>query len=202
MASIVLASASPRRHHLFRLMNIPFTVHPAEIEEEIDESLEPAEIACSLARQKGITVSDKYPQAVVIAADTIVVHNGYVLCKPQNEEDAADMLRNLSGTDHFVFSGVFIKGGGGINGPTESFTFFGRTKVSFSTLDEMEIEQYISTGSPMDKAGAYGIQDDIGSLFVEKIEGDFYNVVGFPVNKFYQLLKNDYPSLFKLIFKR
>lgn len=202
MTSIVLASASPRRHQLFKLMKIPFTIYPADIEEEIDESLEPAEVACSLARQKGITVSDEHPQATVIAADTIVVHNGIVLGKPQDEEEAADMLRKLSGTDHFVYTGVFIKPGGVEHDSTESFTFFERTKVSFSTLDEMEIAQYISTGSPMDKAGAYGIQDDIGSLFVEKIEGDFYNVVGFPVNKFYQILKNDYPSLFKLIFKR
>jgi len=200
MTDIVLGSASPRRKLLFQMMGINCTVDPSDIEEIIEPDMTPAENVCSLARQKATDVATRHKKSIVIAADTIVVKDGTILGKPESPADAAAMLRMLSGDHHFVYSGVAVY----IpepNQPSEHLvTFYEETKVTFSTLDESEIEQYIASGSPMDKAGAYGIQDDYGSLFINKIEGDYYNVVGFPVNKFYQTLKRDHPAMFKKVF--
>lgn len=200
MSDIILASASPRRRDLFEMMGIPCTVDPSDIEEIISSELKPSENVCKLADQKALDVAERYENSVIIAADTIVVKDNVILGKPETESDAADMLRSLSGNHHHVFSGVSVVYLDSDGAVIQKVTFSAKTKVSFSTLDETEIEQYISTGSPMDKAGAYGIQDDYGSLFIKKIEGDYYNVVGFPVNKFYQILKQDYPAMFKKVF--
>lgn len=200
MSSIILASASPRRKKLFNMMGVPCTVDPSTIDEVIDEKLNPGENVCSLADQKAADVARRSVDNIVIAADTIVVNDGAIMGKPESPEQARDMLRSMSGRYHWVYSGVSILNvsrGGTIN---ESVTFFEKTKVTFSSLDDTEIDRYIATGSPMDKAGAYGIQDDYGSIFIKKIEGDYYNVVGFPVNKFYQTLKSDYPAMFKEVF--
>ena len=200
MTDIVLGSASPRRKLLFQMMGIECTVDPSDIEEIIKPERTPAENVCSLARQKATNVAQRHKNSIVIAADTIVVKDGAILGKPESPEDAARMLRKLSGDHHFVYSGVAVFSLE-TNGTSEQLvTFYEKTKVTFSTLDESEIDQYIASGSPMDKAGAYGIQDDYGSLFINKIEGDYYNVVGFPVNKFYQTLKSDHPAMFKKVF--
>lgn len=181
-------------------MNIPVQVFPSSVEETVNDKLLPEEIVMSLAEQKGADVAAKLSDAIIISADTIVVHKNKILGKPRNRVDAAAMLKSLSGDDHFVYSGVHIidqQAKDKING---TVSLFERTKVSFSTLDDLEIERYIDTGSPMDKAGGYGIQDDLGSLFVKKIEGDYYNVVGFPINAFYQTLKQGHTELYKQIF--
>lgn len=201
MKQIVLASASPRRKKLFEQMNISVTVIPSSIEEHVDDRLDPGTIVCSLARQKGEDVARNEPSSIVISADTIVVQNKTILGKPKNKQEAASTLRNLSGKVHSVYSGVYILETDSEFRHINTLSFYERTKVTFSPLDELEIDRYIETGSPMDKAGAYGIQDDMGSLFVEKIEGDYYNVVGFPVNAFYQNLKTRRHELFSKIFR-
>jgi len=200
MTDIILASSSPRRKQLFQMMGISCTIDPSDIEEIIQPDRNPEYNVCSLAEQKAKNVAQRHINSIIIAADTIVVRDGIILGKPDSSADAADMLRSLSGNHHYVYSGiaVLLLNNNGVS--EQHVTFFEKTKVTFSTLDESEINQYIATGSPMDKAGAYGIQDDYGSIFIKKIEGDYYNVVGFPVNKFYQTLKSDHPDMFKKVF--
>lgn len=200
MKEIILASASPRRKELFKMMGISCTIDPSDIDEIIDADLSPDENVCSLAHQKATDVAKRRLNTIVIAADTIVVKDGFILGKPKSESEAVSMLRSLSGRHHYVYSGVSVLNVETDGTVDETVTFFEKTKVAFSTLDDTEINQYIATGSPMDKAGAYGIQDDYGSLFIKRIDGDYYNVVGFPVNKFYQTLKTGYPSMFKKVF--
>lgn len=199
MRSIILASASPRRKKLFNLMNIPVTIQPASVEESVPDGMKPEETVKSLAEQKGADVASSFSDAIIISADTIVVFEHTILGKPADRREAASMLKKLSGREHAVYSGVCVIDKNAA-AETNNISFSERTKVTFSSLEELEIERYINTGSPMDKAGAYGIQDDMGSLFVKKIEGDYYNVVGFPVNAFYQTLKRDHHKLFKQIF--
>ncbi|WP_340103792.1 Maf family protein [Rhodohalobacter sp. 8-1] len=200
MSSIILASASPRRKTLFNMMGVSCTVDPSTIEEIINENLSPGKNVCSLAEQKAADVAQRRMNTIVIAADTIVVKDGAIMVKPETSAQAFEMLRSLSGRHHWVYSGVSVMGVDIDGSIRQSVAFFEKTKVTFSTLEDTEINRYIATGSPMDKAGAYGIQDDYGSLFIKKIEGDYYNVVGFPVNKFYQTLKSDYPAMFKEVF--
>ncbi|MEX0660247.1 MAG: Maf family protein [Balneolaceae bacterium] len=198
---IILATASPRRHQLFNQMGISYQIKPSNIEEKEDLSLSPGDIAKSLAQQKGEVVAQKSNRTIVISADTIVVFDEKVLGKPQSETDAVQMLTMLSGNTHSVYSGVFVAKVDEYGVIADSISFSERTNVTFSTLNDSEIKRYVQTGSPLDKAGAYGIQDDLGALFVERIEGDYYNVVGFPINAFYQRLKNKKPDIFKHIFK-
>lgn len=200
MTDIILASASPRRKQLFQMMGISCTVDPSDIEEVIEPNRDPEYNVCRLAEQKAEDVVRRYENAIIIAADTIVVNNGIILGKPESGTDAANMLRSLSGGHHYVYSGVAVIESAKIVKSDQRISFFQKTKVTFSTLDDTEINQYITTGNPMDKAGAYGIQDDYGSLFIKKIEGSYNNVVGFPVNKFYQTMKVDHPDMFKKVF--
>lgn len=200
MSSVILASSSPRRKKLFTMMGVSFTVDPSDIEEIINEDLTPGDIVRSLADQKAKNVARRRVNYIVIAADTIVVKEDSILGKPESPEMARNMLHSLSGRHHWVYSGVSVLNVGDEGAINEAVNFSQKTKVTFSTLDDSEINQYIASGSPMDKAGAYGIQDHYGSLFINKIEGDYYNVVGFPVNKFYQTLKSDYPTMFKEVF--
>lgn len=181
-------------------MNIPVTIQPSSVKESVPNGMKPGETVKLLAEQKGADVASSFSDAIIISADTIVVLEHIILGKPANRQEAASILKKLSGREHSVYSGVCIIDKKEIAETNGNISFFERTKVTFSSLDELEIEQYINTGSPMDKAGAYGIQDDIGSLFVKKIEGDYYNVVGFPVNAFYQTLKRDHHKLFRQIF--
>lgn len=197
---IILATASPRRHQLFQQMGIDVLIKPSNIEEKEDLSLSPGEIAEDLARQKGEHIAQKSKNAVIISADTIVVFNKKVLGKPGSKAEAVQMLTDLSGQSHSVYSGVFVAEVDENGIIIDSLSFSERTKVTFSTLNDLEIKRYVDTGSPMDKAGAYGIQDDLGAMFVESIEGDFYNVVGFPINAFYQRLKIEKPVIFKHLF--
>lgn len=197
---IVLATASPRRHHLFKQVGIPFLVDPADIEEIIPENGSPDHIVRDLAQQKGNCVAKRHTDSLILSADTIVVLEGQILGKPENPAHAISMLRSLRGTTHQVFTGVsciLVDKNGTL---IRSFSFAEKTNVTFSALSIIEIEQYVASGTPMDKAGAYGIQDDFGSLFVKRIEGDYYNVVGFPLNLFYETIKKKLPAIWSELF--
>ena len=174
---VILASASPRRKELMQLICPSFRVIPADCGEAVPEAMNAADVPAFLSYQKCKCIADVYQKAVVIGCDTVVTTaDGEILGKPKDEEDAARMLRLLSGRMHTVDTGVSIC----YKGRTETFTE--TTKVWFKDLTDEEIEDYINTGEPMDKAGAYGIQGE-GTLLVDKIEGDFFNVVGLPVSK-------------------
>ena len=172
----VLASASPRRRELLSLAGIPFEIHVPHVEEHMDPAWSAAEAARALARQKAEDVSAKSPAACVIAADTIVEIDGILLGKPLDADDAARMLRLLSGREHRVVTGVCLRFG------QSERVFSQETLVRFYPLGEAEIDAYVRTGEPMDKAGAYGIQGK-GALLVEGITGDYFNVVGLPIAK-------------------
>lgn len=194
MLKIVLASQSPRRKKLLEQIGLNFTVIPSTVDEVISYT-SPIEIVIDLAVQKAQDVAKSAPNSLIIGADTIVVQNDRILGKPKNEHDAINMLKSLSDKKHSVFTGVSLLITGHDTVIKKSHSFFEETKVTFSALTDLEIKSYVASGSPMDKAGSYGIQDDWGSVFVERIEGDYYNVVGFPVNRFYQELKKLEPSL-------
>lgn len=197
---VILASASPRRAKLLSQVGIKFEIDPSSIEETIAESTPPADVVKLLARHKAKDVAKRHQDKFLIAADTIVCLGDQILGKPDNSRQAAVYLRQLSGKTHVVFSGVYAGFTDSSGKFSSAISFFERTKVTFAALSELEIKQYIKFGEPFDKAGSYGIQDDLGSLFVEKIEGDYYNVVGFPLHRFYDLLKNEMPDIHKKLF--
>jgi len=170
----ILASASPRRRELLSLADIPFDIHVSHVEERIDPAWSAAEAARNLAQQKAEDVSAKFPEACVIAADTVVEIDGILLGKPEDAADAARMLRLLSGREHRVVTGVCLRLG------SSERVFSRETLVRFYPLSDSEIEAYVRSGEPMDKAGAYGIQGR-GALLVEGITGDYFNVVGLPM---------------------
>ena len=181
--TLVLASASPRRQELLRMLELgPFTVCPARGPEKMPDHADPGEAVKALALQKAAEVAPRFPDdALIIAADTVVVCDGAILGKPQDEEDAFRMLRLLSGRRHEVFTGLCVMDRDGADCECE------RTLVSFRALSDDEIRRYIVTGEPMDKAGAYGIQGK-AALFVEGIEGDYTNVVGLPLCRLGRML--------------
>ena len=188
MKKIILASQSPRRREILESIGIDFDVIVDNTPEYIDENMSPKDIVCSLAKFKGDNVSANLDcNGIVIAADTVVTADGRILGKPSDEKAAEQMLTFLSGRAHEVYTGVYIKD---IKSGKSSI-FSEKTDVFFRNLDMEEIKGYIKTGEPMDKAGAYGIQG-MGSLFVEKICGDYFNVVGRPVCKLAQKLKQDF----------
>lgn len=197
MPRIILASQSPRRKTLLSQLGFDFDVYPSETDEDIDEQHPPLLVE-KLALLKAKDVSGAFTDSMIIGADTVVVHEGEILGKPRDAAEAINYLTRLSGTSHNVFTGVALvqTNSGGLI--TAEKTFHEQTKVFFSPLSKHEIDAYIESGSPFDKAGAYGIQDDMGAVFVEKIEGDFYNVVGFPLNRFYQELKIFSPELVQI----
>lgn len=193
MLKIVLASASPRRKKLLTQLGLIFEIIPSATEEIITSSI-PEEVVTDLSLQKATDIAGRVSNALIIGADTIVVQGNDILGKPVDEDDALRILNRLSGTSHSVFTGVSIVITDKNNEVTATHSFYEETKVWFSSLSETELKAYISTGSPMDKAGAYGIQDDWGAALVERIEGDFYNVVGFPLNRFYREMKKLNPD--------
>ena len=177
---IILASKSPRRRELMELIGLPFTVRVAQVDETL-EDLPPEEAVAQLSRKKAEAARETLDE-VVIGADTIVVLDGKILGKPQDATDAYRMLKFLSGRRHQVMTGVTVLLGGRCVSITEV------TEVSFRQLTDGEILSYIASGDPMDKAGSYGIQSG-GALFVDEIHGDYYNVVGLPVCRLHQILK-------------
>lgn len=194
MKKIILASASPRRKKLLEQLDLSFEVMVSNAEEHAPPHTSPQEVVCMLAERKAKNVAAGAADALVIGADTIVVHNEEILGKPGDEAEAAAMLHRLSGEQHRVYTGVVLLETDRQQNITRRRTFHERTEVMFGTLDEDDIRAYVATGSPMDKAGGYGIQDDFGAIFVEGIEGDYYNVVGFPLYRFYRTIKTFAPE--------
>jgi len=179
---IILASQSPRRRELLGRMGLSdFEIIPARGEETADPSLAPGELVEELSRRKAAEVSAARPEDLVIAADTVVAIDGRVLGKPRDRGEAAEMLSLLSGREHTVYSGLTLSRAG------RTVTEHEATAVRFRTLSQGDIARYIATGEPMDKAGAYGIQG-YGSVLVEGIFGDYYNVMGLPVCRLARLL--------------
>lgn len=179
--NFVLASQSPRRNELLKLLRVPFTVRPADIDEAMDPQLPPQQEVARVSRLKA-EATPRTGEEVVIAADTIVVLEGRVLGKPADRDDAIGMLRALSGRDHQVMTGMTVLRG------DRAITHTEITDVHFRPLTEAEILRYVDTGEPMDKAGAYGIQG-FAAPFVSGIRGDYYNVMGLPVCKLWQMLR-------------
>lgn len=177
MKHIILASASPRRKEILQLADLFFDIMPSNAE-EITTKTAPHEVVMELASIKAKDIyeqSDK--QSMVVGADTVVAYQGQILGKPADKEDAKRMLFMLSGQTHEVYTGVCVIEDG------EAKTFYEETKVTFYEISEDEIDHYIETGEPMDKAGSYGIQGK-AAVFIKGIEGDYYNVVGFPIARF------------------
>jgi septum formation protein len=182
---LILASRSPRRFTLLRQAGLTPNVQPCEIPENLDPLRSPAENATSLAMQKAVAVGERVTHGIVIGADTIVAVDGVMLGKPIDRADAVRMLQTLSGKTHTVYTGYAL-----LDQPSgRSVTGLEATRVTFRQLLPHEIEEYVDSGAPMDKAGAYGIQDDYSIVFVTRIDGCFYNVVGFPIAAFYTTLQ-------------
>lgn len=193
MKNIILASGSPRRHALLTSIGLSHHVIPSSVDEVFNPALSAEQSAISLAEQKAQDVAKNESFDLIIAADTIVVLNENLLAKPGTRQEATDMLNLLSGKTHSVITGVSLVT------PFKSTSFSVKTNVTFEALTHSEIEAYVDTGSPMDKAGGYGIQDDLGSLFVKHIDGDYYNVVGLPLQRLYSELKILTPDIASMI---
>ena len=179
---VILASASPRRKEIFEMIGIKALQMPAHIDEETFCN-NPRKLVTTHAENKALAirkiVDNDY---LIVGSDTIVYQNSDILEKPESKFQAAEFLTRLSGTYHYVYTGVAI------SYKNQIYSGYEKTKVTFRNLSAVEIEEYINTKEPMDKAGAYGIQG-LGSQFVKKISGCYFNVMGFPVYRFYKLLE-------------
>lgn len=184
MTDIILASTSPRRKELLSLLSIEFRIISKNTDETLDNDLTPIENVMKIAAQKAEAVANNYHESLIIGCDTIVVLDKQILGKPRDKEDAYRMLKSLSGRAHKVYTGVSLQ-----NKSKELWmSFYEETTVYMKVLSDKEIWNYIATGDPMDKAGSYGIQTQ-GALFIEKIEGDYFNVVGLPISTLYEKFK-------------
>ena len=191
----ILASASPRRKELLAKTGIEYTVIPSNVEENITKT-EPGEIVMELALLKASDVFDQYADGdtMIIGADTIVVYKDEILGKPKDINDARDMLSMLSDRTHQVFTGMALVSMQ--DGKKQIKTFFERTDVTFYPITREDIDRYVESGDPFDKAGGYGIQTDF-AVHIREIHGDFNNVVGLPVGKLYQELKETLEPKYK-----
>ncbi len=179
---IILASKSPRRQELLKLMGIDFRVVLKEVEETYPANLSPTQVAVHISEKKAKAFNDVISDEIVITADTIVCVNQQILGKPDNEEHAFEILSTLSGNMHEVITAVsFVKSG-------KISSFYEVSKVYFRMITPAQIRYYIANGNPMDKAGAYGVQEWIGLIAIEKIDGSYTNVVGLPTHRLYQEL--------------
>jgi len=180
---IILASASPRRRDILQNANIDFEVIVSDADENIDET-NPEKYTLEVAKRKANAI-ENYDDAIIIAADTAVALESRILGKPKDEEDAFKMLSFLSGKCHSVYTGVCIKSA------EKEISFCEKSDVYFKELSEDEIRNYIESGEPFGKAGAYGIQG-IGGLMISKISGDYLNIVGLPMSRLYDALKKEF----------
>jgi len=176
MKPVILASASPRRRELLENIGLKFSVDPAETDEDLGRDVEPRKLAKLISHEKAVAAAARHRDAVIIAADTFGVIRGKLLGKPQNKAQAREMLKLLSGKSHTVITGFTILDSG--SGRTSSAAV--TTRVRFRKLTAGEIDAYVRSGEPMGKAAGYAIQG-LGSLLVEGIEGDYFNVMGLPV---------------------
>lgn len=181
----VLASRSPRRQYLLNQIGLTFEIRESGVDEDGMDGLHPVEYVTGLSKLKASAVASTEQNAIIIGADTIVVLEGKILNKPRDGDDAVRMLKELSGKTHRVYTGFTL-----LDCQTnKTVSAVETTDVTFRELRDDEIREYVKSGSPMDKAGAYGIQDDYGAVFVERINGCFYNVVGFPLTRFFCTLQ-------------
>ena len=179
MKHIILASASPRRKEILELADLKFDVMPSDAQ-EITTKTAPNEVVMELASLKAKDIYKKSEkQSMIVGADTVVAYQGQILGKPTDKADAKRLLTMLSGQTHEVYTGVCVIEDG------KTKTFYEETKVTFYEISDEQIDHYIKTGEPMDKAGSYGIQGK-AAVFIKGIEGDYYNVVGFPIARFLQ----------------
>lgn len=195
LTELILASASPRRKLLLEQIGLSFQVFPSHVQEPDFAGNNPAKYALELAGLKAREISDQFPTALVIGADTIVVIDDEVLGKPLDRKSARSMLTRLSDRQHQVITAYSLS----LKDAQIIETYHVVTQVRFKKLSQRDIDCYISTGSPFDKAGAYGIQD-FSSIFVERIDGCFYNVVGLPISHLYEKL-NKLLSKYSLTLK-
>lgn len=179
---IILASGSPRRQQFFKDLGLDFTIQLKEIEEIYPDHLKAQEISDYLAQLKANAFTDLKPNDILITSDTIVWHNNKALGKPKDLKEAIQMIRSLSGDTHEVITSVCFKTSTGIKVVHDS------TKVTFKDLTTNEIEYYVTTYKPLDKAGAYGIQEWIGFIGISNIEGSYFNVMGLPTHLVYDML--------------
>lgn len=185
MKRLILASQSPRRKEILEKTKLPFVIVVSEYEEDMTEDLPPNVLAEKLSRGKAEKVAKKHPNAVVIAADTFVLFENTLLGKPKSEDEAADMLRRISGKRLTVITGVTL-----LEHETQKeVSFSEETQLEMKELSDSEIQNYIATGEPMDKAGAFGMQE-LGASFVKRVEGDFFSAVGLPLYRLVQELKD------------
>lgn len=181
---IYLASKSPRRRKLLKQISLKFKAIDLHFNEKMNNGERPVFLVKRLSIEKLNAALLKIKRGIIITADTIVVIDNHILGKPKSKSDAKRILKKLSGRTHYVYTGYSIFNTA--NG--KMITNFEKTAVTFRRLSEIEIDDYIATGSPMDKAGAYGIQDDFGAVFIKRIDGCYYNVVGLPLAKLYHSL--------------
>ena len=182
--AIYLASKSPRRKKLLEQINLNFNVLPVETPEIFRKGERPVNAVRRIALEKLNAAKEIVKEGIIITADTVVVIHGKIIGKPLDKHDAVRMLKKLSGNTHIVYTGFSVH-----NSVTQkTITDYEKTYVTFRKLNSGEIIEYVQTGSPLDKAGAYGIQDDYGAVFIKKINGCYYNVVGLPLTKVFQTL--------------
>lgn len=182
MKKIILASSSPRRAFLLNNLSLEFVQKKADIDERVKEGERPEEYVVRISREKALKVKEEVKEGLILGADTIVVIDSQILQKPLDRKDAFEMLSRLQGRDHFVYTGIFLLNN--YNG--KEISGYTKTRVWFSPLTPEQIWKYIDSGEPMDKAGAYGIQE-MGAFFIERIEGDFFSVMGLPLNLLWKL---------------
>jgi septum formation protein len=187
LPKLVLASGSPRRAEILNSVGWPFERHVADIDESERHGESPEDYVVRLAREKAEAVAEQYPGQIVLGADTTVVIDGGILAKPEDMDDARRMIRMLAGVSHDVLTGVAI-----VNGGTSAD--IERTRVKFAPMTDAEVNFLAEMGDPLDKAGGYAIQKQ-AALFIEKIEGDYWNVVGLPVRLVYQMVLSSSFSL-------
>lgn len=183
---LILGSKSPRRQELLGSLDFPFRVEVRSVDETFPPNLPVEKLAEFIAEKKAEAFTDLERDELVITSDTVVVCNGIALAKPANAEEAKGMLRMLSGKTHQVITGVCLKT------PEDQRSFSETTHVQFDELSEEEIDYYIEKYRPFDKAGSYGIQEWIGMIGIKGIEGDYYNVMGLPLNRLYRELKQSF----------
>lgn len=189
MKKIILASNSPRRKELLGGLDIPFEVITINgLDESFSEDLKGEEIPLFLSEKKSEAYSEFWskPETIVITADTIVWMNDKVLGKPKSREKALEMLRSMSGKSHYVYTGVCVRSA------EKKVSFVCSSEVRFANLDETEIEYYVDKYQPYDKAGSYGVQEWIGYIGVEHINGSFYNIMGLPIQRLYTVMKKEF----------
>ena len=184
MKKIILASASPRRKEILEITGLKFSVCVSDYEEDLSLKLPPRDLARFLSRKKAETIAHKYKNAIIIAADTVIVFKNRILGKPHRDKEAGKMLTMLNGKAHAVITGFTILDTGSGKKLSRSV----ETKVYFKRLSMEEIRAYVRSKEPLDKAGAYAIQG-LGAVFIERIEGDFFNVVGLPLCALTESLK-------------